>query len=308
MAGHIRGVAARILHKNPLALYTHCYSHVLNLVIVKSCSMSQIRNMFGTVQKVAESAKRTKYFEDAIHEIHTDSQRRRLKKHCNTRWIEQADALNVFVALYNAVIHALDLIKEECDGQSASSASLMSAAVQQFGFIVSLSSAEFVLNYTKPLSVMLQKSGLDICAASNEVRIIQKTLTNVRQVAEERFAKVYGNATKLAAEAGIEPTMPRICNRQTHRANPDSGSVSGQSTETYYRTTVFIPFIDNMVQGLNDRFTKVHQDVAVASQLVPSILICSARCTDIELDQLKCAYPDVDSNHSLSAEYDRVAC
>jgi len=49
MAGRIKGVAARILQKNSLALYTHCCSHVLNLVIVKSCSQPEIRNMFGTV-------------------------------------------------------------------------------------------------------------------------------------------------------------------------------------------------------------------------------------------------------------------
>ena len=50
MSGQILGVAARILDKNPLALCTHCSNHVINLVIVKSCSISEIRNMFGTVQ------------------------------------------------------------------------------------------------------------------------------------------------------------------------------------------------------------------------------------------------------------------
>ena len=42
MSGHIRGVAVQILDKNPLALYTHCSNHVLNLVIVKNCSIAEI--------------------------------------------------------------------------------------------------------------------------------------------------------------------------------------------------------------------------------------------------------------------------
>ena len=63
MSGHIRGVAARILAKNPLALYTHCSNHVLNLVIVKSCSIAEMRNMFGTVQNV------TVFFSDSQKDL-----------------------------------------------------------------------------------------------------------------------------------------------------------------------------------------------------------------------------------------------
>lgn len=46
MSGVRNGVQALIQQKNPLAIYTHCCSHVLNLVIVKSCSVPDIRNMF----------------------------------------------------------------------------------------------------------------------------------------------------------------------------------------------------------------------------------------------------------------------
>ena len=71
MACPTRGVAARILERNPLALFTHCSNHILNLVIVKSCSILEIRNMFGTVQNVAvffgEFAKRMKCLQDVIN-------------------------------------------------------------------------------------------------------------------------------------------------------------------------------------------------------------------------------------------------
>ena len=38
MAGTYKGVQARILQKNPLALFTHCHSHNLNRVVVNSCN------------------------------------------------------------------------------------------------------------------------------------------------------------------------------------------------------------------------------------------------------------------------------
>jgi hypothetical protein len=53
MSGMIKGVQALIQQRNPLAVYTHCCSHVLNLVILKSCSIPDIRNMFGTVRRAA---------------------------------------------------------------------------------------------------------------------------------------------------------------------------------------------------------------------------------------------------------------
>jgi len=109
---------------------------------VKSCSLSEIRNMFGTVQKTAvffsESAKQMNYLEDAISETHAGSERVRLKKHCSIRWVEQAEALCIFVQLYDAVVFALERIQKECDGHTASNATVLSAAICQFGFLVAL--------------------------------------------------------------------------------------------------------------------------------------------------------------------------
>ena len=74
ISGYIWTVAARILDKNPLALYTHCSNHVLNLVIVKSCSIAEIRNMFGTVQNVAvffsDSPNKWHFFKMLLKRVH----------------------------------------------------------------------------------------------------------------------------------------------------------------------------------------------------------------------------------------------
>jgi len=307
MSGHIRGVAARIQSTNPLALYTHCCSHVLNLVIVKSCSLSEIRNMFGTVQKTAvffsESAKRMNYLEEAISEVHDGSERVRLKKHCSTRWVEQADALCVFVQLYNAVVVALDRIQKECDGHTASSANVLCSAICQFGFLVALVTAEFILNYTKPLSVLLQKSGLDLCAASAEVLIVQETLSEVRREVDSKFSTVYNSAINLGKHAAVDPSLPRVCERQIHRANPSK--MSNLTPEFYYRTSVFIPFLDSMMQELQTRFSTLHQDIAVASKLVPSVLLKRGRCSETELATLMQSFPDMPSMRCFASEYDR---
>lgn len=46
MSGAFKGVAARILEVQPLAFYTHCSAHCLNLVVVSSCEVGSIQHMF----------------------------------------------------------------------------------------------------------------------------------------------------------------------------------------------------------------------------------------------------------------------
>ena len=50
MSGHKNGVQARILEKQPKAMYTHCSGHALNLAIVKSCSVPEIENCIDIIK------------------------------------------------------------------------------------------------------------------------------------------------------------------------------------------------------------------------------------------------------------------
>ena len=54
MSSSTVGVQARIREVSPMALYTHCHSHKLNLCIVKACSVSQIRNANGVISEIAK--------------------------------------------------------------------------------------------------------------------------------------------------------------------------------------------------------------------------------------------------------------
>ena len=180
---------------------------------------------------------------------------------------ETTDPLVVFIELYDAVIQALEKISISCDGKTGSSATEPLAAVSKFSFLAALMSAEFVLHYTKPLSVMLQKSGLDLCQAMHEVKTTQATLNDVRVNVDKRFKEIYDNIVKLASISGTDPSVPRTCGKQTMRIN-----ISTNDPVVYYRQSVFIPFLDNMIKGLEERFSPSHSAVALASKLVPSVI------------------------------------
>jgi hypothetical protein len=62
IAGKNNGVQALLLNEQPLAFYTHCFSHSLNVCITKACEVSSIKQMMGINGAVASffsaSAKR----------------------------------------------------------------------------------------------------------------------------------------------------------------------------------------------------------------------------------------------------------
>ena len=53
MAGKFSGLSSRIIALNPLALYTHCSSHRVNLCLASSCQIQSVRTMMGNVTKIS---------------------------------------------------------------------------------------------------------------------------------------------------------------------------------------------------------------------------------------------------------------
>ena len=49
MSSEACGVRGRIRRIAPMALYTHCNSHVLNLSVAAACRLTSVRNMIGTL-------------------------------------------------------------------------------------------------------------------------------------------------------------------------------------------------------------------------------------------------------------------
>ena len=85
----------------PHGLYVHCNSHVLNLVIVKACSLPSVRNMAGTITEISQffnySPKRQRYLEKVISVDQPDSQRTKIRDLCRTRWVERHEVYETFV-------------------------------------------------------------------------------------------------------------------------------------------------------------------------------------------------------------------
>ena len=108
MSSSTIGVQARIREASPLALYTHCQSHQLNLCIVKACSIPKIKNASGVISEIAKffnySPKRQHFLELVIESNTPTEKKTKLKDLCRTRWVQRIDSYTVFYDLYSPII------------------------------------------------------------------------------------------------------------------------------------------------------------------------------------------------------------
>ena len=109
------GVQAWIQQAAPLATYIHCSGHCLNLVISKSCSLPDIRNVMDQLEHCCRfflnSPKRSGILELIVTENVPDSPGRKpLLDLCRTRWAECHSAYQHFYQAYSFIVQALELI------------------------------------------------------------------------------------------------------------------------------------------------------------------------------------------------------
>ena len=152
-----KDVSSIILEKYPLATYIHCCSHILNLSIASSCSEVLVRNMMGSVSEVSkffEHGKRQDKMAEVIDHEFPEVKKKRVKPLCRTRWVEQHDALEVFVELYSAIVQSLHDIAYGEDSVSwnrdtINDANGLLSAKEKFSFLLTLIVVFNVLSYIK---------------------------------------------------------------------------------------------------------------------------------------------------------------
>ena len=53
VSGSKNGMATHIIKENPKAIYTHCFSHRLNLSICKTCKIQRVANIMEQIKELS---------------------------------------------------------------------------------------------------------------------------------------------------------------------------------------------------------------------------------------------------------------
>ena len=89
----------------------------------------------------------------------------------------------------------------------------------------------------EPTVQILQSVQLDLLKVQGHIHELLAIMSKHREECDVYFKDMFGKATELADDVGIEIHMPRLASRQTHRSIPPSDSV-----EEYNRRSVYVPY------------------------------------------------------------------
>ncbi|XP_068738668.1 52 kDa repressor of the inhibitor of the protein kinase-like [Montipora capricornis] len=184
--------------------------------------------------------------EDVIA-LRANKNRYHLPTFSDTRWLSRVDSISTLLSNYEAV-HEAPLMKCVFSHRQWTTAVI----------------CQYILAFTRSLSVVLQSKECDLVLAHKDARNLVAAIQSQRS--DERFHLLYSRAT--ASKVGVLRTKPRTVNRQVNRANANVGG----DIEVHYKVNFYYPFIDHVIQHLNDRFPEEIKGVLLASFLIPSKL------------------------------------
>ena len=232
MSGEISGVQRRIQDSFPEVKYfVHCYSHLLNLVIVNTCSsVVEARNVmtiFGKITWfVCGVSKRKAILKKEVQQDDKDldfdllyeseeallgaaKRQKVMPKLAETRWTSRIDTLSWLLVHYQSILNILETIKAQSKGQAAADASSYHAVLLKFDFIVAVVMLQYPLGYIRPLSILLQSETCDLVRAHLESRDLVSVFQGIRTDSSAKFHDLYERSESIGRENEVVPMKPR---------------------------------------------------------------------------------------------------
>ena len=276
VAGHINGLSAHILRLNKKAIYTHCYSHRLNLAISNSCTVPLVRNCFAQIKELSYffnfSLTRQMLLEKNVLKYCPDSRKSKLKDVCRTRWVERIVGLDLFEELFVAIFFTLDErasnLENQCNPSTSSKALSFLTLLSSFKFIVALVITRNIFDLTLPVTELLQERTIDVMDGMHLIKSLIDTGLTIRTNMEWYHSGWYTQVISLAAKVNIQESMPRTTSRQTARDNPPANSAS-----EYFKRVITIPVIDHLNADLSARFNFANVNAYNGLSIVPEKMI-----------------------------------
>jgi len=251
MAGHVSGVQKKIRDKYKKAVFVHCASHRLNLVLNELNSVPCIRNTIGIVKETINFFK-----ESSLRRIVAPS----LTKLCVTRWSESHKAIRKYYENFLLIVEALEYLKLNGNKDTSLKATCHLNSVTTSQFIVCL---RIIAKYSatiEPITNSLQGVNCDLFSANKHIKDLIKYISDDRANNEEMFLTLMKDINMYLNELGITLMTPRVSSKQTLRNNPPSSG-----PEDYYRKSIYIPYLDSLIISLNERFPEDNSKYEIIS-------------------------------------------
>ena len=268
MASDNIGVQAFIRQSAPLALYTHCRSHFLNLSIAAACKIQEVRNMTDALNSLFLffdlSSKCQRFLELVLETKAASTRKRQLVGLCKTRWVERHTCFETISGIYEYIIICLVALTSthkypelalvnpnnptsehwdwHRDRETKITAQGILAVLQKSEFLIEFIVVKNCLHLLKGVTVKLQKWDIDIHSAYEMVEGTRNNIEALTMNIEKEHDKWFQEAQEMAKLSGNEISMPRIVGRQQGRANTQA-----PTSAAYYRINYSTQFPDHLL-------------------------------------------------------------
>lgn len=277
MVSTLRGAVTKIQSHAPNAIHCPCSNHALNLAISKSSSLQAIRNCVGLMMEIISFFNLSSKRNFVLKKILNGNPR--LISLCETRWVERHDSVMLFKSSLPYIIKALTLISNWQEHNSSSKAKMLLTSLCKCEFVVGIFSLSSFLCVTTMVSKLLQSKWQDICKANEIISDIILSLEKKRKNATTGFHELYIEIKKVMLDLDIEEKLLRLTSHQTKRANHAVDSI-----EEYYRVSVYIPLVENILSDMKARFCCAkNQAFIFLSKLIPKNIV---NTTDEEITKI----------------------
>ncbi|XP_071429478.1 52 kDa repressor of the inhibitor of the protein kinase isoform X3 [Pithys albifrons albifrons] len=194
-----------------------------------------------------------------------------LKEICRSQWTGRHDTFEVLVDLLQALVLCLDAVSSDSsvrwNNLIAGRAFVLSSALTDFDFIVTVVIMKNVLTFTRAFGRNLQGQTSDVFFAAGSLTAVLHSLNEVMENIEVYHEFWFEEATNLAAKLDVQIKLPgKFCRAQQGNFGPDLTS------ENYYREILSVPTVEHVIQELKDTFSEQHIKALKCLSLVPSVM------------------------------------
>lgn len=257
MAGKINGVQKLIQEQYPMASFFHCASHKLNLVVNDLNNVQEIRNTAASIKEIIRFFRESPLRRQCIPNI---------PLFCETRWTAKYKSIRIFQEHFCSIVDALQHMSVEGSNINTRQRALQLYYVcASSNFIICLHVMAHYSALLEPVANILQGTEQNIFSVKTQITSIKTVFQEHRENAEENFHSIMKIIEKNVQQLNIEIKLPRLANNQKNRTN-----VPCDSTESYYRRSVFIPYIDSLLLSLSERFSDDNDSAFSLFQLHPN--------------------------------------
>ncbi|XP_022160851.1 zinc finger MYM-type protein 1-like [Myzus persicae] len=268
MRGSYSGVQARIRDENKLAVYVHCYAHILNLCLVDlSKVIPHVRNTFGTLQSlysfIGASSKRYSIFEQIMLETSSNG-KNKLKSLSDTRWNCRIKSIKAVIKTLPVILKTLETISEN-DSLHGSDASSLLNNIQTFQFVFCLYTLNKIMEQTNILSKYLQSPSINYATVNI---MSQKIIDELNEYRSENAFNEIWKVTQVNSYDFLSPKMPR--KRSLPVKKIGGGSIHPEFTDVkdFYRIEMYYLILDTITQAIKDKmFISLKKEVNFENKL-----------------------------------------